>query len=151
PEHARRIAAIEEDLHLGRQLVEERLDVEPVARAVGQEGQARRHAAELTVAGRLLALGDALLHQLTRLQHLEGYEAVERREGGIAPRAVRRAGRAHARCALVIDGRANASALEGPARREMGTGSRGDGAIHEDVERALELGSELLLEELPRS
>ena len=37
PQHARRIASVEEDLYLGRQLVEQRLDVEPVARAVGQE------------------------------------------------------------------------------------------------------------------
>src|SRR5690606_2663559 len=151
PEHARRIAPVEEDLHLGRQLVEERLDVEPVARAVGQERQARRHAAELAVAGGLLALGDALLHQFTRLQHLEGYEAVERREGGIAQVVAHGVGRAHARCALVLDGRDNAFALEGLARREMGTRIRGDGAIHEDVERALELSSEVLLEELPRS
>jgi hypothetical protein len=40
PQHARRIAPVEEDLHLGRQLVEERLDVEPVAlRSSGRSGR----------------------------------------------------------------------------------------------------------------
>ena len=84
PEHRRRIPPVEEHLHLGRQLVEEALDVEAVAGAVGQERDAGSHAAELAVAGRLLALGDALLHELARLEHLERDEAVERREGGIA-------------------------------------------------------------------
>ena len=151
PEHARRIAPVEEDLHLGRQLVEERLDVEPVARAVGEEREARRHAAELAVARGLLALRDALLHQLAGLEHLEGDEAVERREGGVAQVVASGVGSAHARRALVLDRGDDALALERLAGREVASGLRGDRAVAVHVEVALELRGEVLLEELPRS
>ena len=84
PEHRRRIPSVEEDLHLRRQLVEQALDEEAVAGAVGEQSHAGRQAAELAVARRLLALGNALLHKLARLEHLERDEAVERRERGVA-------------------------------------------------------------------
>lgn len=150
PEHARRIAAIEENLHLCGQLVEERLDVEPVPRAVGQERQARSHAAELSVASRLLALGDALLHELTGLEHLQRYEAVERRESGVAQVVKGGIGGRHTRGVLVLDGRDDALALESLAGREVPTGLRGHCAIAVHVEVALELRDEVLLKELPR-
>ena len=151
PEHRRRIAPVEEHLHLGRELVEEALDVEAVAGAVGQERHARRHAAELAVAGGLLALRDALLHQLARLEHLERDEAVERRERGVAQVVRDGLRRAHAGGALVLDRGDDLVPLEDLPRGKMRSGLRRNRAIPQHVERTLELRGEVLLEQLPRS
>ena len=52
----RGIAAVEQDLHLSRELIEEALDVEAVTGSVREQGHAWRHPAELAVADGLIAL-----------------------------------------------------------------------------------------------
>ncbi len=84
PEDGRGIPPVEQDLDLGRKLVEQALNVEPIACGIGEQREPRRHPAEFPVARGLLALRDAFLHELPRFQHLERDEAIQRREGRIA-------------------------------------------------------------------
>jgi hypothetical protein len=76
PEQAGWVAAVEEHTHLTANLVEEALDVEPVA-VIWELGKSRCEASELLEACRLLAAGNALLHQPTGFEHLEGHKAVQ--------------------------------------------------------------------------
>ena len=69
PEQAGGVVAVEEDLDFGGELVEERLEVEPVAGRVTERCDARGEAGELAVARRALAVGDG------RLDQLAGFEA----------------------------------------------------------------------------
>lgn len=116
---------------------------------VRQLDQARRQPAELLEPGRLLAAGDALLHQIAGLQHLEGDEAVQGREGRLA-----QVGRHRLRCPLaagpvVLHGGDQLSP-EHPLRRIQVTARLGgQGPVEPDVEDTLQLVGEVLLQQTP--
>ena len=123
--------------------------IEAVAGAVGEQGHAGRQAAELAVARRLLALGDALLHEFASLEHLERAETVDRRERGVAGVVGDGSCCRHPGGSLVLDRGDDLVALEDLPGREMCAASACHISRPEDVERALELRREVVLQQPP--
>ena len=146
PQHARRIAAVEQHFDLGGELVEQALEVEAVARIVREQRESGRHARKLRVAARVRPAAHALLHKAPRFEHLQGHEPVHERESRIPQVVCDSVGRLHAGSPLALNGGDQDIALKGLTLGQMRTTALGDAPVREDVERALELGPELVLQ-----
>ena len=150
PEQRGRVAAVEQHLDLGPQLVEQAFQVELIA-LVGEVGKAGGQAGEFLEAAGLVPLGDAVLDQATGFEHLERGEPVQERERGLAAVVVDRldVGLAGLLGAVVRDGLDDLATDQPLPVVEVRTGLGEDAAVGQDVEGALQLRRELGLQEPP--
>ena len=149
PQQAPRVAPVEQDSDLSPNLVEEALHVEPVAVVRGLR-KAGGKPGELPEPGGLFEVGDALLNQSPRFQHLQRDKAVQGGKGRLPEVVGDRLRGLRSRAASMRYGGDELAPQNLLGGVQVGAGGGGDGPVQVDVEEPLQLLSVLALEKPAR-